>query len=494
MSSQRSRESYDGLREWLDAVDDIGELMQVSGADVETEIPGITEMYQRNPGTEALLFDDIPGYPSGYRVHTCLLSSPGRLAMMMDMDQSDASLAEITELIRERVRDIDYLDPVVRDDGPIFENVDEGTDVDVTKFPVPTWHERDGGPFIGTADLVVTKNPAGDWVNVGTYRSQVFSENEVGMLALQSKHGREHLDAWHDQGEAAPIAIVCGFNPELYWGSGIEVPRGKCEYDYVGWWRGEPVELVESELTGLPIPAHSEIVLEGHIQPDKTEMEGPFGEWLGYYGGEVAPTMVVDVERVMHRDDPILNGSPPSKPPCEETYYRSPLRAAYIWNQLSEDLGVPGIEGVACDPAGGSRLWTVVSIDQQYAGHATQVAQLAQQVPAGAYMNRFVVVVDEDIDPWDRSEVIWALSTRCHPPRDVNVVDRTLGDRLDSVRGIPWNEDLGREDSRFNGRAYIDATRSWENLENYPPVAAISDERQAQILEDWPELFEHFDP
>lgn len=493
MSSQRLQRNYTGLRDWLTAVDEIGELRVVKGADTDEEIPGITELYQRNPGTEALLFDEIPGFPSGFRVHTCILSSPGRLALMLGMDDKDVTLGEITEAIRNRIQEMDFVDPEFVDGGEVFTNVDEGDDVDVTKFPVPLWHEGDGGRFIGTADLVVTKDPDSEWVNVGTYRSQVHSETEVGMLSCHGKHGREHMEKYHERGEACPVAIVCGFNPELYWASGIEVPRGRSEYAYTGWWRGDPVEVVESDLTGLPIPAHSEIVLEGYIQPDKRKVEGPFGEWLGYYGGEAAPEMVVDVERVLHRDDPILNGSPPSKPPCEEVYYRSPLRAAYIWNQL-EDMGVPGIEGVCSDPAGGSRLWTVVSIDQQYAGHAKQVGLLAGQIPQNAFMNRHVIVVDDDVDPWDRAEVIWALSTRVHPPRDIDIIDRTLGDRLDSVRGIPWNQDIPKEDSQFNARTVIDACRSFEHRDEYPPVAEISPELKRQIVDDWPELFEEFTP
>ncbi len=483
--------AYHGLREWLEEIEEHDELRTVEGADWEQEIGAITELYQRSPGTEALLFDDVPGYSSGYRVLSCILNSPARIALTLGTDPN-STLKDITSTFREKVKGEGYIEPTVRSDGPVFENIQQGDEVDVTDFPTPLWHERDGGRYIGTADIVITKDPDSDWVNFGSYRSMIHTENEVGIMSSPGKHGREHMQKYHERGEACPIAIVAGVNPELYWVSGMEVPRGKSEYDYAGWWRDEPVEVVESDVTGLPIPAHAEIVLEGDIAPNNVRMEGPLGEWTGYYAGGEDKEMVVDVERVLHRDDPILTGSPPSKPPCEEVYFRCPVRSGNIWNTL-EDLGVPGIDGVWCDPAGGSRLWVIVSIDQQYAGHAKQVGQLVGQIPQNAYMNRFVVVVDDDIDQTSRADVLWAICTRTHPPRDIDIIDRTLGSRLDP---IPYDneEDLPEDGGQFNARAIIDATRAWEDRDEFPPVAEISDELKSQVLDEWSHLFTHFDP
>lgn len=477
-----------GVREWIDAVDEIDDLRRVDGADWQEEIGAITELYQRNPGQEALLFDDIPGYPSGHRVLSSILSSPSRIALTLGMDP-DSTLSDITREFRERVRETGYLDPAVVHDGPVTENVVEGDDVDVTAFPVPKWHEGDGGRYIGTADIVVTRDPDADWVNFGSYRSMIHTESEVGIMSSPGKHGREHLDAYHERDEPCPIAIVPGVNPQLYWCSGIEVPRGKSEYAYAGWWRDEPVEVIESDVTGLPIPAHAEIVLEGFVQPGNVRTEGPLGEWTGYYAGGEDEELVVDVERVLHRDDPILTGSPPAKPPCEEVYYRCPIRAGNIWNAL-EDFGVPGVEGVWCDPAGGSRLWVVVAINQRYPGHAVQVGQITAQMPQNAYMNRYVVVVDDDINPFDRADVLWAVCTRVHPPRDIGITDRTLGSRLDPVQYDRRQPDTGR----YNARAIIDATRGAEFEDDYPPVAEISPELKERTLSEWPELFEDFTP
>lgn len=482
--------AHHGLREWIESVDELGELRTVTGADWQEEIGALTELYQRNPGQEALLFDEVPGYPKGFRVLSCILNSPARIALTVGMD-TDLSLREITEEFRDQIKEEGFTEPKTVTSGPVMENVMEGDDTDVTAFPTPKWHEGDGGRYIGTADIVVTKDPDSEWVNFGAYRSMIHTEDEVGIMSSPGKHGRAHMDAYHERGEACPIAIVCGVNPELYFAAGMEVPRGKSEYAYAGWWRDEPVEVIESDVTGLPIPAHAEVVLEGFIEPGNTRMEGPLGEWTGYYAGGEDHEMVVDVERILHRDDPILTGSPPCKPPCEEVYFRCPLRSGNIWNTL-EDLGVPGIEGVWCDPAGGSRLWVIVAIDQQYAGHAKQVGQLVGQIPQNVYMNRYVVVVDDDIDPTNRADVLWAITTRVHPPRDIDVTTRTLGSRLDPIPYPDHEKPAGG--GQFNARAVIDATKAWEVKDEFPPVAEISPELKQQVLADWPELFEDFSP
>lgn len=485
--------AFQDLREWIAAVDDFDDLREVRGAGWQEEIGAITDIYQSNPGSEALLFDEVPGYPAGYRVLSGILSSPARIALTLGMDPT-LSLKGITREAREHLREQEYLEPRVVSGGPVLDNVDEGDEVDVEKFPTPLWHEGDGGRYIGTADLVVTRDPDSEWVNVGTYRSMIHDGREVGMLSSRGKHGREHMEAYHARGEACPVAVVCGVNPELYWASSIEVPHGRCEYDFVGGWRGEPVEVIESDLTGLPIPATAEIVLEGTIPPDRTRVEGPYGEFLGYYAGGEKEEMVVEVERVLHRDDPILTGSPSAKPPAEETYFRCPIRAANIANALDE-MGVPGVGEVWCDPAGATRLWVVVSIEQQYAGHARQVGELVSHMPQNAFLGKWVIVVDDDVDVFDRDDVIWALGTRVHPSRDVILEDHTLGGSYDPIpyeyiypggRGSP-------ERGYYNARAVIDATKLYEARDEYPAVVRVSPELRERVVAEFPELFGFLD-
>jgi len=166
---------------------------------------------------------------------------------------------------------------------------------------------------------------------------------------------------------------------------------------------------------------------------------------------------VLRVRRVYFRNNPIMTGAPPSKPPTEATFYKSFWRSAMIWDEM-ERAGIPDVAGVWCPPEGNTRLFTVVSIKQRYPGHARQAGVIASQCHAAAYLGRFTVVVDEDIDPTDMKDVIWAMTTRCDPVEDIEILRRCWSSPLDPI--IPPNR-KGR-DSSFNSRAIIDACRPYE--------------------------------
>ncbi len=179
------------------------------------------------------------------------------------------------------------------------------------------------------------------------------------------------------------------------------------ELDYAGGVKGRPIEVIDGEFTGLPIPAYSEIAVEGEIMPDEMIAEGPFGEWTGYYAsGEREPLM--RVKTLMHRNNPILTASPVFRPLPGANGCLELIRAAFIWDSL-EKAGVPDIRGVGCYQV---RFFTALSIKQRYPGHAKQAAMIASQCQAGAYLGRYVVVVDDDIDVSDVNDVLWAMCTR----------------------------------------------------------------------------------
>jgi 4-hydroxy-3-polyprenylbenzoate decarboxylase len=239
---------------------------------------------------------------------------------------------------------------------------------------------------------------------------------------------------------------------------------------------------VRAPYTGLPVPASAEIVLEGEIPPDETVPEGPFGEWAGYYASGREPSPIVRVRSVLYRDDPIVLGCLPGKPPNDNTFFRSPFRGALIWNEL-ERAGIPGITGVWSHEAGGGRLFNVVSIRQLYPGHAKQVGMAAASCHSGAYANRYVVVVDDDIDPTDTNEVIWALCTRTDVVRDFDVMRRCWSTRLDPMAY------QGEGSVYFNDRVVIDACRPYDRLETFPAVARLGPTEAARLRARWSTLF-----
>jgi 4-hydroxy-3-polyprenylbenzoate decarboxylase len=278
------------------------------------------------------------------------------------------------------------------------------------------------------------------------------------------------------------VAISVGHDPLLLLVGGLEVDYGANEFDLAGAIRGEPLQVVAAPATGLPIPATAEIVLEGEIPPEETLPEGPFGEWAGYYASGQRPAPIVRVTSVLHRDDPIVLGCLPGKPPNDNTFFRSPLRAALIWNEL-ERIGVPGITGVWSHEAGGGRMFNVVSIAQLYPGHAKQVGMAAASCHAGAYANRWVVVVDDDIDPTDTNEVVWALCTRTDVGRDIDVVHRCWSTSLDPMAY------QGDGPGFFNDRAIIDACRPFDRIKTFPAVARLTRDEATDVRARWPSLF-----
>jgi len=253
------------------------------------------------------------------------------------------------------------------------------------------------------------------------------------------------------------------------------------EYEFIGGIRGEAFEMVEGEYSGLPIPAHAEIVIEGDVHFDNPKVEGPFGEWTGYYASAERAEPWVEVKRLYHRNDPIILGSPPGRPPAELGWYRSYLRSALIWDEM-EKAGVPDVKGVWLTVSGGSRLMMAVAIKQRYPGHAKQAAVIASQCHAGAYLGRFVVVVDDDIDPSNTDDVIWAMCTRCEPTEDIDILRRCWSGPLDPI--------IHPTKKGFNSRAIIDATRPYEWMKDFPPVAESSKEVLDATAKKWgAELF-----
>ena len=328
------------------------------------------------------------------------------------------------------------------------------------------------------------RDPDTGWINAGTYRVQVHDANTLGIMISPGKHGRMIREKYWARGKACPVAVSFGHDPLLLLLGGLEVDYGVNEYDVAGGIRGEPLKLVTAPLTGLPVPATSELVIEGEIPPDETHAEGPFGEWAGYYAGGERDMPVIKVRSVMHRNDPIVLACLPGKPPNDNTYFRSPLRSALIWNEL-ERAGVPGITGVWSNEAGGGRLFNVVSIGQMYPGHSKQVGMATASCHAGAYANRFVVVVDDDIDPTDTNEVLWAMCTRTDVIDDIDVMKRCWSTSLD-----PMAYAGGGEGPRYyNNRMIIDACRPYDRLDTFPEVVRTSDDEAAQLRSKWPELF-----
>ena len=479
-----TRFTYLGLREWLEEIDRWGQLRTVHGANAEEDIGAATDVLQHHDGAPAVLFDQVPGYDPSYRVLCNSLGSIDRIALTLGLPAGQTRL-QTCEAWRQKIRDLQPLPPTEVGDGPIFENVLRGDEIDLTRFPAPKWHPDDGGRYIGTGSFDITRDPDDGWVNLGTYRVMVHDARRLGYYISPGKHGRLQRQKYFDRGERCPVAMVFGSDPLLFLASCTEVPYGVSEYEWVGAVRGEPQRVIRGPVTGLPIPADAEIVVEGYATADELLPEGPFGEWTGYYGSDMRPEPVLHVEALYHRNEPILVGSPPGQPPDEQARYRSVLRSALLTDELQR-VGIPDVTGAWQHEVGGSRLFTVVSIRQRYPGHARQTLHVAAQCRAGAYAGRYTIVVDDDVDPSNLEEVIWAVCTRSDPATSIDIIPRSWSTPLDP-RIPPERKAAG---DFTNSRGLIDATRPWEWRDQYPALNVPPREVREQAFERWRHLLE----
>jgi UbiD family decarboxylase len=474
--------AFRDLREFISQVDAIGELSHVRGANWALEIGALTDVVRRTLPDKgpALMFEDIEDYPPEYRVFTNASASLNRMALMLGLPPG-LTKPEYVEHVWKRLANIPTVPPNVVEDGPVLENTMRGGDVDLYSFPAPQWHAKDGGRYIGTACCVITSPPDGSWVNLGTYRVSIHDRNHLFVYISPGKHGRQHRDAFFAEERECPVAISFGQDPILTLMSNQNLPSGQSEYDYAGGVRGEPTDVIEGPVTGLPFPARSEIVIEG-FTTHKTDVEGPFGEWTGYYASGSRPEFITRVEAIHYRTNPIIMGQPPGVPPHAVDIAMLLFRAAMIRKELA-GLGVPDIKDVWVHETGGGRFFVAVSIKQRYPGHAQQVLMATAASSGAAYMGKYIVVVDDDIDVYNLDEVLFALFTRTDPSRSITLVDRCWSGPLDPA--------IHPDAKGFSSRALIDACRPWEWRDRFPEVHSVKPELQDQVRAKWPELFQN---
>jgi UbiD family decarboxylase len=470
------------LRDWLYQVEQREDLKVIKGASWEQDIGFITSHYWKSwRNAPATMFDDIPGYPSGFRVLSNFIMSPRRAALTLGLPEK-ASDNEMRQALLQRwsgweAASGDFA-PKVVSRGPVLENVMEGESVDLLRFPTPKWHELDGGRYIGTGCAVITQDPDTGEVNLGCYRNMVLDGRNLALQVSPGKRGRLHYEKYHSRGQPCPIAVSVGHHPLFFAMSGVEVPVP--EYHMAGAIRGEPVEVIREEVTGLPIPADAEIVIVGWCHPGKTRPEGPFGEVTGYYASKGRPEPYIEVERVYYRNHPVILGAPQGKPPHAVSFYQTLVRSVVLESELRK-TGIPDIVALWTHEAPSS-LFIAVSIRQRYAGHAKQVAMATRHV-IGAGMSRYIIVVEEDIDVTDMSDVLWALTTRSDPERHIDVVRRTKSSLIDPIIRKP-------AEVYMSSTALIEACRPFEWKDDFPQAVGFSPEVTGKMMVRWGKVIE----
>ena len=475
---------FDDFRSFIEELDKKGELKRVQGADWDLEIGTITELFAECQG-HALLFDEVKDYPKGYRIASNVVMTPRRQRIALGIPEE---MPEV-EVIRDWKNKFNQYKPIPPKEvktGPVMENVLKEEKINILKFPTPKWHEKDGGRYIGTGVVTITKDPDEGWVNCGTYRVMIQDEKTLAFYASVGKHAVIAREKYWSKGENCPVVMCFGQDMLLFIMSTMQLPWGRPELEAAGYIKGKPIEVIRGPITGLPIPATAEIVIEGFSPPPAVDSrpEGPFGEWTGYYASGTRNEPVVHLKAIYHRNDPILHGQPPIKPPAN-TWFPIPLHTAMtLWNRL-EVAGMPGIKGVYVHGPG-NRIIAVVSLKQSYLGHAKQVGTLAAtMLSGGACSGRYIIVVDEDIDPADWESVMWALTTRCNPEDSIDIVRGFLTSPLDPM--LPPEKRRNRDFT--TAKVIINACKPYHWMKDFPLVNRASDELRKKVLEKWTSLF-----
>ncbi|HLH91848.1 MAG TPA: UbiD family decarboxylase [Xanthobacteraceae bacterium] len=470
------------LRDWIDLVESHGLLKRIAApVDVDEEISAITFMATRTETAPALLFEH-PSGASGSAVLTNMLgASAARYALAMGLDEklsTRAMIAASRQIMQRRIP------PTMIDKkhAPVNEIVATGADIDITRFAALKFWPGDGGRYIGTGDITFTRDPVTRRINVGCYRQMVQSADRVSLYCSPGKHGRLDREAWWQRGEPCEVVAAYGVDPVLFMVAAQVFAAGESELDCAGGILGRPVELTHGEFVDLPIPAHCEIAIEGILRPGEFAPEGPLGEFTGYYGGTRGPQPVIEIKAVHRRRHPIVTHALMAPyPSCEIGAYYAIMRSARIWDDL-EKIGVPGIAGVYAHPAAASG-WgmVVVSLRQLYAGHVAQVLALAAQCPAAAYYTKWVIAVDDDVDPTDFNQVMWALSTRCDPHDDIDLLRKTWSTGLDPSKVVVAERPYG-------SKALIDACKPHRYLNEFPKRTLLRQSVYETVARRWREL------
>lgn len=474
------------LNEWLDLIEKEGELARVKEkVDWNLEIGGVTqETFDR--GGPALLFENIKDHEATLcrRFFTGALATYPRIALMLGLPKN-TPYRELIQIWRERSRK--PIKPRIVKTGPVKQNILKGDAVDLTQFPTPLWHHLDGHRYIGTLDGVVTKDRDSDWINVGNYRRAVHNKTQMGIAFTIGQHIWMHWRSYRKKGENVPVAVAVGWNPIFPAVSSSHQPIGVCEYDIMGALLGEPVEVVKCETNDLLVPAAAQIVFEGELDTnaDSFLMEGPFGEYTGYYCTVPHRRPVFNVKCITYRDDPILMGTLEGVPINEDHRICSIHHSASVFDLLEERMR--GVKAVNVDPSTG---WTnvFVQIDNSYFGQVHQVAANIWSSGISTMVGKNIFVFDEDIDIFDLNKVMWAIGYRMKPSRDII----TFPGWISPLDPSEHPKDRVHEAIKKGDRLLLDCTKpiDWPRTddwfgERFPPLAYPDADTMSKVRGRW---------
>lgn len=477
-----ARVGYRDMRGYMDLLEKAGLLKHVkTEVDLNHEVGAISAMSldDRGPG---IVFENIKGHPGGKLVVN-LMSTTEQMALAFNTEGDDV---EIVNAIHQGKAN--PLPPRVVDSAVCQEVVHTGDDVDVYSIPTPIWHEKDGGPYIGTTAGVITSDPDTGYLNSGMYRCMIIDKNHISVEARGShaigekpdargnRHGG-HVDIlkWEQLGKNAPIALAIGMDPMTTYVTAQGVPSQKvehAEYAVAGSWLGEPLEVVKCRTNDLLVPAWSEIILEGEVLRDQRTPEGPWGENADIYAASPS-VFLMKINCITHRKDPINYGL--ICRPLQD--YPKFLMGGALKGYLMSKLDI--VKDAYVFPRTGNRPFAVVAARVRKPDDVQRVIDAVATMPSESYLMvkpRWLVIVDEEGETRDPGDIFWRFTLAVRPDKDIKILEVQGG----YVGGVQ----MMVIDATFRNKPEMEWGPGAGETED-PPVARTSAELRQKVRSRW---------
>jgi 4-hydroxy-3-polyprenylbenzoate decarboxylase len=484
---------YNDLRDFIKQLEKQGELKRITiPVDPNLEM---TEICNRTlkQGGPALLFEN----PTGYNIPVLgnLFGTPRRVAMGMGAESVTElrGIGQLLATLKEPeppkgmkdawekfplYKQVLNMAPKLVSSPPCQELIRQGDEIDLSVYPIQTCWPEDAAPLI-TWPLVITKGPNKHRQNLGIYRLQVIAKNKVIMRWLAHRGGALDFKEFQaaNPGKPFPVSIALGADPATILAAVTPVPDSLSEYAFAGLLRGSKTEVAKSIINDLQVPASAEIVLEGFIYPNEFAPEGPYGDHTGYYN-EVADFPVFTIETITQRQAPIYHSTFTGRPPDEPAILGVALNEVFV-PILQKQF--PEIVDFYLPPEGCSYRMAVISMKKQYPGHAKRVMLGTWSFLRQFMYTKFVIVVDDDIDVRNWQDVIWAMTTRMDPARDLTILENTPIDYLDFASPV----------SGLGSKVGFDATNKWpgETNREWGRTIVMSPHIIKKVDDMWDQLF-----
>jgi len=477
--------AYRDLQEFVNLLEKRGELKRIAAeVDPELEITEITDRISKAYGP-ALLFENVKGSKIPLLINA--MGTYERMALALEVESLDDIAREITELFQlaevpssllekmkvlPRLAQLASYSPRLVKSGICQEVVIKGNP-SLDFLPIMKCWPEDGGKYI-TLPLVITKDPDTGKRNMGMYRMQVYDGQTTGMHWHVHHDGAKNYQKYCEKGMPTPVAVALGCDPAVIYSATAPLPKDIDELILAGFLRKQPVELVKCKTVDLEVPANAEIVLEGYVNPGETRLEGPFGDHTGYYS-LVDEYPVFRLTCITHRKNPIYPATIVGMPPMEDCYMAKVTERIFL--PVLKFL-LPEIVDINLPLEGVFHNCVLVSIKKSYPGHAQKVMNALWGIGQMMFA-KFIVVVDEQVDVQNVSEVMWKVFNNVDPKRDLLIVEGPL-DVLDHSAPRPL----------FGAKMGIDATKKWPSeghAREWPNDIVMDRKTKEMVTKKWKE-------